>query len=268
MGCLPQDGCEKLITDPFVLELHRLEQKQYIYKACLDKVRSGPQAAQPEIMYVDRSTGERLVIEVKHLVWPQRYAQRHKTDHEVAEKIAASIRPLVTEATYELGLPHLFQGNEDDVEEFVESVARSITSNMDTVNAGRAIGSQRQGREWTFRRQHPLDRNDWDPTSGVYVFWNVPNDWDPALRERARIELAPDLRKHFGACIKKFAGYMDARRVLLLSLVGDVDFDDDDWASLFSHTPPPDAITEIWRADYTWVSESEQGWTFAKLTLP
>jgi len=266
MGCLPQDGCERRITEPLVFQINTIEGRRYAYQACLDKGRSSGQTAQPEILYAEESTSERLVVEVKHLTWPRRYVQRHKTDHEVAERIGERIRSLTGEAPYELVLPHLFRGDEAQVEAFVGLVAHAITAHIGAVNGGQVVGSRRPGREWRFRRQDPAEREEWDPPTGIHALWNPPNGLDPELRERARRDMVLDLTRHYKACIKKFAHYMDARRILVVSLIGDVRFDDADWDQLLRLVPVPDAVSEIWKADYTWVTEWHQDWVWA-LTL-
>jgi hypothetical protein len=262
---MPQDGCEREITEPLVVQINHEEARQYVFQACLDKGHYAGKKAQPEILYVDEATSERLVIEVKHLVWPRRYAQWHKTDHEIATEVGKRIKPLTREAPYELVLPHLFRGNAAQVEAFVGSVVHAVASNIRVVNDGKVIGSRRPGREWTFRRQDPSEREEGDPPIGLGAFWNLPNGLDPERRERARRELVPVLTRQYQACVKKFAGYTDARRILVISFVGDLDFDDSDWDELLKLVPIPEAVQEIWKADYTWVTDWSQDWVFSRL---
>jgi hypothetical protein len=64
MGCLPNSGrCERHRTEPFVQYLNDIENVSYRHEACLDIViRNRPQ---PEVLYVEPSTAQRIVIERK-----------------------------------------------------------------------------------------------------------------------------------------------------------------------------------------------------------
>src|SRR6185295_1465472 len=99
MGCLPESGgCERAQTDPFVDHLNDIEKSDYQHVACLDVIdRNSPQ---PEALYIDESTGERLVIERKNIVWPSDYAQRHKQDHLLGERLIEGLKDLTADAPY------------------------------------------------------------------------------------------------------------------------------------------------------------------------
>jgi hypothetical protein len=52
--------------------------------------------AQPECLYVDSSSHQRLVlvIERKSIMWPDTYAYEHSKDHVLADVISAGLRSI------------------------------------------------------------------------------------------------------------------------------------------------------------------------------
>jgi hypothetical protein len=83
--------------------LNKLESSRFFRNACLDRIfRNSPQ---PEALYVDADSVERLVIERETLVWPTAYVIRHKNDHFVAELLIEGLQDLMSGALIWADLP-------------------------------------------------------------------------------------------------------------------------------------------------------------------
>ena len=79
-------------------------------------------------------------------------------------------------------------------------------------------------------------------------------------------KLASALQDIYSRCVKKFAAYPDARRVLVLDPHADLRYLGTDWwKGVFSVLPPPTEIDEIWSEAFELVEEGLEGWIFEQL---
>jgi hypothetical protein len=78
--------------------------------------------------------------------------------------------------------------------------------------------------------------------------------------------LASDLKKIYSSCEKKFTGYPDARRVLVLEPHEDLRYESGDWwHTVFSSLPPPSEIGEVWLGTFDYVTDESKAWFFEKV---
>lgn len=267
MGCLPDSGgCERRHTDAFITILDDVDSKDYKYIACLDQIyRNTPQ---PEALYRDQRTKDELVIERKTIFWPEDYVVRHKNDHHLMDLIVSSTKDLFLDAAYELTLPHLFSVSQKELKAFSRSVVNDIRKNISNVEKMKFIQGIEFGYKWSCRKLRSCEKEGFSWTNGLVVDWNVsridPNIGDSSY---AIHKLKPQLMKIFRSCDIKFAGYSNARRILLLDQQGDLEFMGTKWwLDIFSELNPSPSIIEIWLGLYVTVTEEgEWGWIFRKL---
>jgi hypothetical protein len=257
MGCLPESGgCERQRTDPFVNHLNKLESSRFFYNACLDRVfRNSPQ---PEALYVDADSAERLVIERKTLVWPTDYVIRHKNDHFVAELLIEGLQDLTSGAPYGIELEVGLVGRHTDLGAFSHQIITAVRRRFSETERGRIIGSTKLGRRWRFFREDPSSRReDGEPETELIIRWSP----DPTLDMTSDPphELLGHVSRLFDSCVLKFEGYLDARRILLVDQQGELRYMGDLWwARIFERLPPPFKISEIWLSTQDWITEWEQ----------
>jgi len=264
MGCLPESGgCERHRTDPFVNHLNERESSRFFHNACLDRVfRNSPQ---PEALYVDADSAERLVIERKTLVWPIDYVIRHKNDHFVATLLIEGLQDLTSGAPYGIELEIGLVGRRTGLGAFAHQIITTVRERFSEAKRGRMIGSTTLGRRWRYFREDPsCRRENGEPETGLVIRW--PLDHTLNMTSDPPHELLGDVSRLFDSCVLKFQGYLDARRTLLVDQQGELRYMGDLWwARIFESLPPPFEISEIWLGTQDWITEWEQGWIFEKL---
>ncbi len=249
MACLPHSGgCERRNTEPFVEHLNSAEGTGYRHEACLDLTPSD--RPQPEALYVDPSSGARLTIERKSLIWPADYAQRHQNDHLVAGRIFDQVGAALRQAPFQLQLPDLIQGSRRELLAFADEVSRCVLVKFSSLEPGATFQGVSGRWGWRLRRQHEVEREEDEPTSGLIVNWSSSIDYlTPEACAEARAGLAPELMRFFDACSRKFLGYEDTRRVLLLERIGNYYLGEDDWTAILTDSPPPPQVDEVWLSE-------------------
>ena len=264
MGCLPESGgCERSRTDPFVDHLNEVERTNYRHVACLDVLdRNSPQ---PETLYVDTETSQRLVVERKNIVWPSDYAPRHKQDHELAERLIEGLNDLTADGPYSMELQPSAFSSANELAEFAEVIIQGAHELFPAVESGETIGSL-QGPWWRLFREHTGERAfDWGaPDTGLRISWNRPDTL--ASSAKVSLGLLDTVSRLFSSCVDKFQDYLDARRILVVEPHGEIRYNPDSWwAQVFAEVPPPLAISEIWSGTYDWLDDTQRGWMFDKL---
>jgi hypothetical protein len=79
-------------------------------------------------------------------------------------------------------------------------------------------------------------------------------------------DLISTLQRIYSSCARKFTFHPHARRVLVLDPYEDLrDQNGDWWHDLFSATPPPVEIEEIWSGIFDWNEQGSEGWIFERL---
>lgn len=264
MGCLPESGgCERQRTDPFVNHLNWLEGTNYVHSVCLDVLhRNSPQ---PEALYTDEGSGRRLVIERKNLVWPPEYAVGHKNDHFVVDLVSDGLKGLISDDPYDLHLEFTISGTSVELEEFAELIVQTVRARFADIRGGLKVGSSQEGRRWAFWRGDRASRAfDGAPETGLGVHWDVPTPAD--LRGKPPEAFFAEVSRLFGACVRKFEPYMDARRILVIEQHGDMRYMGAWWwKRVLDAVKPPQEIGELWDGMFDWLDDYEQGWTFEKL---
>lgn len=264
MGCLPESGgCERQRTDPFVDHLNWLEGTNYVHIMCLDVVyRNSPQ---PEALYVDQGSGRRLVIERKNLVWPPEYAVGHKNDHFLVDLVTGGLRDLISDDAYELHLDLSVSGTTVELEEFAAVIVETVRTRFPEIRAGMTVGSSQVGRRWKFWLGDRSSRVfDGAPETGLGIHWDVPTSLDS--RGTPPDGFLAEVSRLFGACVRKFASYTDARRILVIEQHGDMRYMGAWWwKGVLEAVSVPPQINELWDAMFDWLDDYEQGWTFEKL---
>ncbi len=214
MSCLPTGGgCERGLTDDLAAHINDAEGSQFQYVRCLDvHDRSRPL---PEALYEDPGSGKQLVIEHKCVVWPPKFAERHHNDHLIADALFEQLGGFVTDWCLVAELQEQFSGKREDREAYVEAIVAACQRSIDEIRHGRVIRGRTARHTWALRLPHAFDGED-VPESGIGIVWPSSMTLDPKEHDGIKSLLS----KYFQACSKKFATFAEARRVLVLSLVG------------------------------------------------
>ena len=230
---------------------------------CLDVVyRNSPQ---PEALYVDQDSGRRLVIERKNLVWPPEYAVGHKNDHLLVDLVTEGLRDLISDDAYELHLDLSVSGTTVELEEFAAVIVETVRTRFPEILAGMTVGSSQVGRRWKFWLGDRSSRVfDGAPETGLGIHWDVPTSLDSCGTPPDGF--LADVSRLFGACVRKFASYTDARRILVIEQHGEIRYMGAWWWKIvLEAVSVPPQINELWDAMFDWLDDYEQGWTFEKL---
>src|SRR6266849_4372724 len=258
MPCLPQSGgCEKPFTDAFTEYLNRTEGTRYVHRECLDVAdRQNPQ---PEALYMDSQRSLQLVIERKSISWPIDYAHRNSNDHFVSDVFAEEMKSLPLDDLYELRLPMLIEGTQPELRSFVLGAAQKIRLHWPQVVAGRILRERVSEKWWwAFRKVPDSDREGEAPSKGwQFTFVGRGSSrFDQLDPTSLPADLISTLQRIYSSCARKFTLHPHARRVLVLDPYEDLrDQSRDWWHDVFSATPPPVEIEEIWSGIFDWNEE-------------
>jgi hypothetical protein len=259
MGCLLKSGgCERGATEALVQHLNRLQKTNYVYRSCLDIVHR--ETPQPETLYVDANVEESLVVERKSIAWPDNYAEGHAHDHFVADEISNELASVEFHELYCLRLPWLIDGNKSELRAFSRQVAAQIRKHYSSLKPGRPIGSRQvPGRAWAFYVQPEEERDEDGPAKGIRYTWLYKGEAEALMPpEGPPPELKRALSAIYSSCVRKFSGYLDSRRILLLHPYGDLSYMWGSWwQGIFGKFPPPAPIDEIWEGSF---DEEADGW--------
>lgn len=265
MSCLPQSGqCERGKTDPFAENLNGREKRAYTHIQCLDvAIRDRPQ---PEALYEDSSDGSTLVIERKSLMWPLDYAQKHQADHYFIDLILERIGNVTKDLPYSISFPSGISIDRRELESYADKMAGEIRPLIGHLSCGQGVKSNIGKHIYKFWLQHPWERDECDPVSGLGVEMlegTTTGALDPA---NLPPELVEHIQKCFTSCASKFREYNSSRKVLLVDLYGELRYLDEGWwHDVFANLQVPCEISEIWSGLHDFISESERGWIFENL---
>lgn len=267
MSCVPQSGgCERPFTDAFVEHLDQTGGSHYVHHSCLDRIDS--KNPQPEALYVDSERNLQLVIERKSISWPIDYPYRHMKGHFVTERFSEELRGLPPDDLYELRIPMLIEGKEPELRAFALRAARQIRSHWHQVAAGEILeGTVNEKLPWAFRKVPDWEKESDAPSKGLkFTFVGSSSVFDFIDPTNLPEQLASALQDIYSRCVKKFASYSEARRVLVLDPHADLRYRGTDWwQSVFSMLPPPAEIQEIWSGVLDWAEEDSARWVFDQL---
>ena len=171
MGCLPNSGrCERQRTEPFVQHLNAIENTSYRHEACLDLViRNRPQ---PEVLYIEPSTAQRMVIERKTLVWPIDYAERHQAFHFLANLILDELGELTADAPYGLTLQSGVSIDRQELREVTQEIVTQVTAHIADLRPGDVIVSIQSELPWEFYLESCGERSEFSPPKGLIIRWS------------------------------------------------------------------------------------------------
>ena len=239
--------------------LNQIENARYQFNECLD--RTYRQTPQPETLYIDPQTGNRLVIERKSISWPPDYPRLHSNDHLLAGSISNELRDLNVEDVYVLRLPPLIEGTRNELVAFGKAIAQRIRHAY-PLREGQVIGTNKAGRHWSFCLQPLEDREDDHPKKGIIYIWEQRffpvSHIDPY---ELPVGFENTLKQLYTSCVRKFAQYSGARRILVLDPHGKLRYNSANWWNdVFTVSPPPLEAQEIWSGIFDWVDDWERGW--------
>jgi hypothetical protein len=255
MGCLPRSGgCEHKRLLPFIRYLNDAEATDYALDVCLDvHVRNSPQ---PEALYVN-SSGGRLVIERKTVVWPLDYAEGHSADHFLVDALTQRLSPLVGDRPCTLDVPARISLSRTILTSFAEDVAGAIASHQQELEEGMELRSVHPARPFRFRFQSANERDEWEPVSGLCISFQSRPSGELIDPGRLPDPMLHQINKIFSSVARKFLSYGADRRVLLIDAHGEARWCTNDWWSeVFKRYPPSSGSMEIWLSP----DDAAEGW--------
>lgn len=264
MSCIPESGgCERSRTDPFANHLNEVQSTHYIHMACLDRIhRNTPQ---PEALYEDQASCAQLVIERKSVVWPPDYAAQHRNDHTISDAVAHKLANVVQVDLLSIQLEPAPKMPRHELLAFAHAIADLVEKNMVAILSGWIIGSRAPGRAWSCYYDRAERFADGEPLTGIKFQWSQPAE--PVHNDEMPQGLIDVLREIFQSSVRKFSGYSEARRILLLEPFGTIQYMDHSWWSqALKIVPIPDEVSEVWLASYDWITDHDQAWNFAQLS--
>lgn len=265
MGCLPiSGGCERKLTDPFVMHLNQIEGRAYVHVSCLDReIRNRPQ---PEALYADGALLKQLVIERKTIGWPLDYVERHVTTHFLMDFILDAVGSKTKDAPYALELEGDISFSREWLGIFARRIADTITPLVSRLDPGQRVFIREGACTVTFWLQEDEEREYWEPSKGLIIFQTCDGSSSVPGSNELPSGLDTVIRQLWSSCEKKFAEYVGDRRILLLDPHGELRTSDRLWwRKAFNRTPPPHSISEIWLAMFDAISDVEEGWIFSKV---
>lgn len=247
MACFPESGgCEHGRLVPFIAHLSEAENTQWKHSVCLDiEDRNEPQ---PEVLY-ENTSGLRLVVEKKSVMWPLDYAKGHAADHYLADKVQEKLGPILGTKPAMLTVPSGACLNRKDIDQFATELSYSVKHHFEALEGEKEL-NRRDGRiPFVFRFQHPRERDYDDPPEGLGISFTIKRTY--ALFDSSNIptSLIEHIQKHVRSAVKKFATYSEDRRILLLQTFAEIQWRDDDWWSAAIQAAGVIEAMEIWVQD-------------------
>jgi hypothetical protein len=258
MACSPTPrGHEVCALTSFVHHYNRSSGSSFALDRILDASGSTPQ---PEALYVDAARARTLVIEHKTFVWPRDHFQIHRSCHEVDTRIRKIVEPvLLSDRPYLLRLSDDLRGSRENLRAFADDVGAFILARIDVVHEGKVLRSRQLGREWLFRVQPEIDREYFQPSTGLIV--EFEGKWSalpPPDLMAAHADVLSELLAHASM---KFRDHAASRRVLVLDPHGDLRFTPkEEWSRLLAAVTIPDSVDEIWLSFHDLITDIVCGW--------
>jgi len=253
-----------------------IEGKCYEFESSPELSNPGEVGAKPEAIYRDAQSGEMLVIERKQFMFPEDYGHSHSIDHEFFNRLLASVPPSVANGPYVLNCPTPIVLDRDKLESLVIELALEIEKAM--FHWGDCEGSMVlmvEGRAYTLRDKSPdeVDEMNDEIFSQLRIAYGGPRIYGPDPVEFEKFLRDKWVPKITTALTKKFSGFGNARRALILNQIGPcVRLQPSEWRRILRKVIGLLPCDEIWAL--TFVEEgyeaedgSETGpmWEFQKL---
>lgn len=259
----------------FTRRYNELYGTSYHLEKCLDVEKSGgpePDRPQPEVLLVGASGEPPMVIERKTVAWARHYIRRAQHEDELTDILLEQLSPLFNDGAYALDIwaPDVFGKKTSKLE--VQSVARNIAEAV----AGGAGNSAQQGPSgtlsrvrWSFRQVDESDLDEDFPRRGVVITLHGAGsdslaDGPESLIGRYNDALARtrrELAKQLSAAARKFYGYDDCIRVVVLEFYGE-DVADEDVDQLLVEAELPALIDQVWVTREQWINGYEWRLTY------
>jgi len=264
--CLPPPGkCEWRNLRGFVQHLNVAQGANFHWKRCLDiSERNSPQ---PEVL-LGNPEGTQLVIERKSIVWPLDYLKNHQAEHLFSDATMAQLSPHFSESLHVLRVraSSLHGRNKAQIQAIVRDICEQIATRK-----GRSQDLALEGNRpipWSFSKPDESEIDADTPDQGIGVFINenssLPTTFDNvesllSHKQGALEEILRELEKQFLRVSKKFSGYENCSRLLLVYFYCDTDamILDQDFLGLIRSAKVPPTIDQVWVAEPIWVSETE-----------
>lgn len=268
MACLPvSGGCERLWIEPFILHLNELEGSNYAYVKCLDREdRTRPQ---PEILYCDPVRGN-IAIERKLLVWPRDFLQRHQNEHLLMDRLLERVGPGTAHAPFTLSLVCDLVAPRAEILAWSEELSDALISVAERLHEDELAGGQVAGIGWRLCRERRGWRETWEgPDAGLVI--ELPGEWHGLFEsddEEDSAGLRIEATRLLSSSRKKFEGYAEARRVVLLEPAGNLAWTGlDSLKLILDRADVPSIIGEVWGAALEYVSDTQREWIFEPLRI-
>jgi hypothetical protein len=182
----------------------------------------------------------------------------------LAKEIYDGIADIEFRDVYALAMPFVGECSAADLREMGRFVAAEIRAQYADLEPQKSMLIESNGRRFVLRIRPIEDRCDGEPGHGVVMTWalNLPMFGTRDLSAKLRGQT----QKIYAACVRKFAGYSTARRILMLDPYGEVAFASAwVWNEIFAHDPPPGAIQEIWIGSHGVDDFGEEEWLIEKV---
>jgi hypothetical protein len=213
------------------------------------------------MLYRDETDGSERVVERKSLVWPLDYAEMHKAEHVFMTMLSEEVASATRHSPYVFALSRTPTNDQRRLSENARAISREIRRALPTLNPGEGISGTEQGLRWSFWREHPSDRDDFEPSTGLSIRTGVPDELSPL--DPIPPELEQEVERHLKSCGRKFADYGHARQVVLVEhfggamLLGAVL-----WSRIAGTTKSNIGRPEIWRAWPEPLPDGSNGWIY------
>lgn len=259
MACLPNSSkCEWSEIKEFVAHYNKSTDSKYSHKCCLDvEIRD---SEQPEVLCVEDDS--ELVIERKNFMWPINYAQVHNSEHRLFNAISEAV-VIDRKEPFELFVPVLTEFDSRIINDEATIIANKITEYSKTLARGQKIRFEHDFGEFRLWHQHPCDRENGDPATGMSYLTNEISIDEIKIPSKIPDLLVENTQKLLESTNRKFNTYSAAHKILIFNFVNSnlTNLDTHWWSSLFSTVGVPSAIDEIW----TSFNYEDNYWNFEKI---
>ncbi|MET0650009.1 MAG: hypothetical protein ABW208_25655 [Pyrinomonadaceae bacterium] len=259
----------------FTLLYNELHGTSYRLEKCLDVEKSSgpePDRPQPEVLLVGSNDEPPMVIERKTVAWPRQYIRRAQHEDEFTDTLLERLNPLFHDYAYALDVwaPDVFarKTNKHEIQATAHGIAEAVIGGTrSSVLHGFSVG--RKQVRWAFRRVNESDLDEDFPRRGVVVTLHgavsdsLAGEPDALVSKHLDVvtRTRQELTKQLSAAARKFYGYDDYIKVVVLECYGEY-LTDEDVSRLLVEAELPIMIDQVWLAREKWVSNYEWQLTY------
>jgi hypothetical protein len=236
----------------FVSHYNRERGTAYSLTECLDILPIGPATPkQPEVLLTDKLSGKQMVIERKSVVWPPSYVRNEETFHLFGDLISESAKGWYRDGLYKVSVDAEQLGSLDKKSATV--IARNIGTTLSKLVPTDLPMRWSTPINWSFRR---IDSHQYGDRKGICVESAQNVSLQDRVPETAIAGTTSALKEQLENASRKFLGYRDKWKVVLLDFFGD-ELSEDDIPAMIERIAVPKNIDEIWRTNQVWISEDD-----------